>query len=90
MLSSGNKAAHRASREISPIREHEREWEQGLDGMANKCELLLNVVKMNERSRAGTLDWRPVERVSSFFLADNEVPGGEAKPNPFSHSNETG
>jgi hypothetical protein len=55
---------------MSPIRKHECEWEQGLNGMVNKCELLINVVKINECSRADTLSpkaWRPVERFRSPF-----------------------
>jgi len=53
--SSEDNVAHMASRETSQIREHERGWEQGLDGMANRCELRINVVIVNERNRAGAL-----------------------------------
>lgn len=66
MRSFGDNVAHRASREASPIREHEREWERGLDGMANTCELLINVVIVDGRSRAGALGRKarePVERL---------------------------
>ncbi|OHB57647.1 MAG: hypothetical protein A2Y12_20780 [Planctomycetes bacterium GWF2_42_9] len=55
---------------MSPICKHECKWEQGLSGMVNKCELLVNVVKINARSRADTLSqraWRPVERLRFPF-----------------------
>ena len=93
MRSSGDNVAHRASREASPQREHERAREQGLDGMANTCELLINVVKHDERSRADALGPKGMGTGRSapvFDLADITVPGGEAGPTPSGHSDETG
>lgn len=67
MRSSGDNVAQRANREVSPIREHEREWEQGRDGMANRCELLINVVIVNERNRAGALGQKAMGSVERLF-----------------------
>lgn len=77
MRSSGDNVAHRASREASPIREHEREWEQGLDGMANRREPLINAVRVNERSRADALGqkaWEPEERLFAPFSQTTRSP----------------
>lgn len=79
MRSFGDNVAHRASREASPIREHEREWEQGLDGMANTCELLINVVIVNERSRAGALGRKAREPVERRFAPFSQTSWSPAK-----------
>ena len=79
MRSFGDNVAHRASREASPIREHEREWEQGLDGMANRCELLINVVTVNERSRADALGQKAMGPVERLLFPFSQTPRSSAK-----------
>jgi hypothetical protein len=65
-----------------------------LDGMANICELLINVVISNERSRADTLDQKKGKgtgrSVIASDLTDITVPGEKAEPNPSGHFDETG
>ena len=93
MRSSGDNVAHRASREAGPYREHERDGEQGVDGTANRCELRINVVKHDERSRADALEPKGMgtgRSAAHSDLADTTVPGGEAEPTPSGHSDETG
>lgn len=64
-----------------------------MDGKANICELLINVVKRNKLTCADTLKPKGMgigRSVISSDLADTTVPGGKAEPNPSGHSDETG
>ena len=94
MRSSGDNVTHKDEpRGKSVFVSTIRDWVQGLDGMANTGELLINVVKKNKRTRAdgvwpkGKGSGRSAHKSG---LADNTVPGGEAEPNPSGHSDETG
>lgn len=85
MRSSGENVALRASREASPTREHEREWEQGLDGMANECELLINVVKIDERKRADALGQKATGLVVRLFVPLSQTSRPPAEKQSLTH-----